>query len=1124
MTKMSTKPLILLFFFVFVSSQKSFSQCFEIESILVAACSPPGPTTEGYNEMVRFRVGPNPINTSTLTVNWPSNSWQGLVQNATTAAKVATLNAAIDAAGGCGDLLQPVGGVLPANAPVILVTSYLMDTNSNSFGALAENTYIIFQNNPTATGGHFGNYNPSPATRTLTMNFGGGCSDTVTYERSLLTGAQGDTVLFTPAGTPNTATYVNFGCTAPVLPFSVDAGTAPTNPCAGTTISLLGTAEGYQSVAWTATDGTFSSSSTLATNYTIPANAGGQTITLTLAATNSCGVMIQDSVVINVVNITTPTFNLPTTLCSGDPAPVLPTISTNGVTGIWSPATVSNTVSGSYVFTPNAGQCSEPFFLSVTIQNGSPTVTGFSYTTPVCSDNAPILPSPVPGFTSGGTYTSDLPGLSLNINTGEINVVASTPGQYIVKYEILASGCQAAGVNQAPIEIKSRITPGVSFSYPSSICKSDTSVMIIPGPGFTPGGVFTSDSGLSINPTTGEVNPSASTPNPHSVIYFFPADPANCVNPNTSPALITFDAEIAPAVSFSYPAQVCLNSAPVSPTTFPGTTGGVFTATAGLIINPTTGEVNVLTSTVGLHTITYTVVADPAICQGGDSFPVPFEITNGLTPETGFFYTTPVCITNSSPVFPSLFPGFMAGGVFSATPGLSVDPNSGEINVTASTPGSHTVTYAIAPDPANCNAGGTSPPVSITINNLTPPVTSFGYTSPVCPDSPQVNPNPLAGFTWGGIFSSDPGLSINPNTGQINVAASTAGPHTIIYTLLQNDATCTAGGSDMAQFIIDAGTVLPPITGDPFLCVGGTLQLANATPGGTWSSSDDSIATVDDNGLVTGIVSDFVDIIYTVNDGCSPTVRTTLAIYPLPEPLLQDRYLCVNNLTGQPYNSVRIECGVPNQGFSFAWTLDGNPLPTTTNAHVATEVGVYEVTVTDIVSGCSNATSCNVWASSAAVATASVGEDFNQNQVITVNVTGGGSGDYLFQLDHGVPQESNVFPYAYQGEYTITVIDKNGCQDLELTVFALNYPRFFTPNGDGFNDTWGIKGLTDLKAKTYIFDRFGKLVKYLNAFGEEWDGTLNGYELPSTDYWFLLEYKNRDGLDKEFKAHFSLKR
>jgi hypothetical protein len=174
--------------------------------------------------MFRFKVGNVAQNTSNLSVNWPSNTWQGLIQNAVTAAKVADLNADIDAAGGCGNLLEPVGGVLPANAPVILVTSYLMDADSNSFGALAEDTYILFQNNPSATGGHFGNYNATPGLRTLTMSFGGACSDTVTYQRASLSNAVGATVLFTPAGV---ASYVNYGCAAPVPPFTVDAGTTP---------------------------------------------------------------------------------------------------------------------------------------------------------------------------------------------------------------------------------------------------------------------------------------------------------------------------------------------------------------------------------------------------------------------------------------------------------------------------------------------------------------------------------------------------------------------------------------------------------------------------------------------------------------------------------------------------------------------------------------------------------------------------------------------------------------------------------------------------------------------------------------------------------------------------------
>ena len=101
--------------------------------------------------MVRFKVGNAPINTSTLSVAWPNNTWQGLVQNATTASKVAALNAQIIAAGGCGQLIQPTGGVLPANAKVILVTSYNFSVALNAFGAITENIYIIFQNNSATT-------------------------------------------------------------------------------------------------------------------------------------------------------------------------------------------------------------------------------------------------------------------------------------------------------------------------------------------------------------------------------------------------------------------------------------------------------------------------------------------------------------------------------------------------------------------------------------------------------------------------------------------------------------------------------------------------------------------------------------------------------------------------------------------------------------------------------------------------------------------------------------------------------------------------------------------------------------------------------------------------------------
>ena len=84
--------------------------------------------------------------------------------------------------------------------------------------------------------------------------------------------------------------------------------------------------------------------------------------------------------------------------------------------------------------------------------------------------------------------------------------------------------------------------------------------------------------------------------------------------------------------------------------------------------------------------------------------------------------------------------------------------------------------------------------------------------------------------------------------------------------------------------------------------------------------------------------------------------------------------------------------------------------------------------------------------------------------------------------------------------------------------------KFFTPNGDGFNDTWNIK---DLKNQTnsviYIYDRYGKIMKQIQPNGSGWDGTLSGQPVPSDDYWFTITYKE-DNVEKEFKSHFAMKR
>ena len=137
---------------------------------------------------------------------------------------------------------------------------------------------------------------------------------------------------------------------------------------------------------------------------------------------------------------------------------------------------------------------------------------------------------------------------------------------------------------------------------------------------------------------------------------------------------------------------------------------------------------------------------------------------------------------------------------------------------------------------------------------------------------------------------------------------------------------------------------------------------------------------------------------------------------------------------------------------------------------------------------------------------------------------------YVYSLDAGPQQASTVFENVSLGEHTITVWDTEGgldysCDPLIIEgVQTINYPHYFTPNGDGIHDTWNIVGLSGQpNAKIYIFDRFGKLIKQISSTSPGWDGTYNGEPLPSTDYWFRVDYLELANT-KQFKAHFSLKR
>ncbi|HWS59344.1 MAG TPA: T9SS type B sorting domain-containing protein, partial [Flavobacterium sp.] len=115
------------------------------------------------------------------------------------------------------------------------------------------------------------------------------------------------------------------------------------------------------------------------------------------------------------------------------------------------------------------------------------------------------------------------------------------------------------------------------------------------------------------------------------------------------------------------------------------------------------------------------------------------------------------------------------------------------------------------------------------------------------------------------------------------------------------------------------------------------------------------------------------------------------------------------------------------------------------------------------------------------------------------------------------------------GDHLITVKDSSNCTLISKQITILGYPKFFTPNNDGYNDYWNIPNYKNLfQAKISIFDRYGKLIKEISPIDMGWDGYHNGNLMPATDYWFTYNYKekelNGELKSKSFKSHFSLKR
>jgi len=249
-----------------------------------------------------------------------------------------------------------------------------------------------------------------------------------------------------------------------------------------------------------------------------------------------------------------------------------------------------------------------------------------------------------------------------------------------------------------------------------------------------------------------------------------------------------------------------------------------------------------------------------------------------------------------------------------------------------------------------------------------------------------------------------------------------------------------------------------------------------------------------------------------IASGCFDYTQTIITVNPLPIPVFdQESYIYCLNAT-EPL-SISVQSGF--QYYIWSTGEEGANL----NSIDVTNGGAFTVTVTNEFD-CENSVSTSVLESNIATITDIIIEEFTENNSATIIVEGPGNYEYSLNNEY-LFQDSNVFSGLLNGYYTVYVRDKNGCGTAVKEFLILDYPRFFTPNQDGYHDTWEIIGISEFPfTKIYIYNRYGKLLKQISPLGEGWDGTYNGNPLPSSDYWFTIIMKD----SRNINGHFTLKR
>ena len=682
-----------------------------------------------------------------------------------------------------------------------------------------------------------------------------------------------------------------------------------------------------------------------------------------------------------------------------------PGLSLNFYTGDIDPA---NSIPGTYtvIYTLDATAGCPEFSTTATITINNAPNASISYPNPsYCTGSGNISVS-LSGD-QGGTFSSSA-GLSIDINTGEINCSASSPGSYTVSYTV-SNSC---GSYTASTDISIESTPDVSISYDNSPYCANAGIVSVTLNGIG-GGTYSSSPGLSIDPTNGRIDVSASTPGTYTVYYVVSS--GNCSTTASTTVTIT---EI-PNATISYPASPYCANGGMANVAISGTTGGVFSADPGLSINSSTGAIDLAASAPGTYTVTYYIAS-----SGCGDFTTTTDITVNAAPSASFSYpSSPYCQGSGFAVVS--FTG-TPGGTFSSISGLSIDPNTGTVDLAASIPGNYPVLYSIT----GGGCGDLYANAKLIINPS--PNASISY-----PSSSYCNVSGIASVnlsgTGGGTFSSDPGLSLNISNGDIDLAASTPGTYTVTYTVDQNGCSFSTN----TDITIDAApSASISYSGSPYCSASGIASVnLSGTEGGTFSA-DPGLSLNTSNGDVDLAASTpgTYTVTYSVTTICGTFEATTdITITAAPSASI--------SYDGSPYcsNGGTASVNLNGTGGGIFSAVAGLSL-NTSNGDVdlaASTPGTYTVTYSVDQNGCSFSTNTDITIDATPSASISYsGSPYcSASGIASVNLSGttGGTFSASFGLILNTSNGDVDLATSSPGTYTVTYAVTTSCGTFQTT-------------------------------------------------------------------------------------------